>query len=522
MARPCHKQHELSPDTCRLCWLTLNDPSYALSWREPHPLLETILATPNAVQIQVTADGLGDHLLGLTASEGLRRQGHQVVYCAKGHIAPWLEHVGGYDWLVTSPIEGIHTFKPHDTYQQQLRERTRKPRWEYYADVCGTKAVLPERKSLPAEPLDWARQYTGSVVLCPFSAWKDRTWMLSHWLELERLLKERGHRVLVCDNDQNRSRAFTSEKIYTDPLHATALLYMAGCVVANDSGMAHVGAIQRTPTVAVCALIEGEKIFGIYPTVKVLNGPFRCTGCHWGGVLRAAAGCSDQGMCGSLAAIRPEQVADAVDELTCRKAIDYSLLGADRLSVLARLARECSHLAGDYVEVGSFRGGSALRLATAAPTKKLHVFDNFEGGLPSSGGEHHKGEFACSVAEVEKLLAGQNVEIHPGIFPQTAGDIPKVALAHIDVDVYESCRDAIAYLWPRLVEGGSLVFDDIDWPKTPGINKALAEADLLDKIQKTASIQGVVQKVKEPVQPVQKVRPLVKKVVRRPKKPCGC
>ena len=175
-----------------------------------------------------------------------------------------------------------------------------------------------------------------------------------------------------------------------------------------------------------------------------------------------------------------------------RRVDGYSIITPDRLKVIAKLARKARDLPGDTAEFGVFRGGSAALIADVCPGKALHLFDTFA-GLPASNGVHHPGEFAATFEDVRNYLAGKQCNFHPGLFPDTAQDLQdqQYAFVHVDADLYESTRDAIAYFWPRLVPGGAIVFDDVDLCSCPGINHALAEAGLLDKVERTTVQHGV-------------------------------
>jgi hypothetical protein len=173
----------------------------------------------------------------------------------------------------------------------------------------------------------------------------------------------------------------------------------------------------------------------------------------------------------------------------------HTLITSDRLEVLRRLARAAATLPGDMAELGVYLGGSAMVIADAAPGKLLRLFDTFT-GLPGAGGTHHKGDFAASQEQVRQALGGRRVAFHAGLFPDTAGGLEgaRFALVHVDADLYESTRDAIAFFWPRLVPGGVLVFDDVDTQDCPGINQALAAAGLLDRVERTAPRQGLLRR----------------------------
>ena len=47
---------------------------------------------------------------------------------------------------------------------------------------------------------------------------------------------------------------------------------------------------------------------------------------------------------------------------------------------------------------------------------------------------------------------------------------------HFDLDLYEGTRDAIDFIWPRMMEGAIAVFDDYGRWQCPGIKKAVDEA----------------------------------------------
>jgi O-methyltransferase len=54
---------------------------------------------------------------------------------------------------------------------------------------------------------------------------------------------------------------------------------------------------------------------------------------------------------------------------------------------------------------------------------------------------------------------------------------------HIDVDVYESAKGILSWIWPRMVTGGIVVYDDYGFRECEGIalhvNEQLHEIDRL-------------------------------------------
>lgn len=122
--------------------------------------------------------------------------------------------------------------------------------------------------------------------------------------------------------------------------------------------------------------------------------------------------------------------------------------------------------AGPFVEVGVYRGGTAWNLAIVARAqkRKLHLYDTFSGTpyeSPEHGDKHKTGDFSdTSVEFVQKLIP--DAILHPGIFPATYMENPikGIAFAHIDCDQYLSVKACCEFLWPNVVSGGIMIFDD--------------------------------------------------------------
>lgn len=164
-----------------------------------------------------------------------------------------------------------------------------------------------------------------------------------------------------------------------------------------------------------------------------------------------------------------------------------TLVSADRCHMVWRFARHARRLPGDFVECGVFRGGTALLLARTlsgtGPDRTLHLFDSFEGLAASSGKDgdfYPKGAFSeTSEESVRELLAAHapHVRLHRGWIPNTFSglDSLRIAFAHIDVDQYQAALDCLLFLYPRLVPGGIMVFDDYGFPACRGERKAVDE-----------------------------------------------
>jgi hypothetical protein len=135
-----------------------------------------------------------------------------------------------------------------------------------------------------------------------------------------------------------------------------------------------------------------------------------------------------------------------------------------------------SKSSGVVVECGCFKGGSTATLSVACRKagRTLHVFDSFCGlPEPTNGDRSHtvlsdseihryrKGAFSGSLETVKQTIskygAIEACHFWPGYFDAT---LPKfkehVAVAFCDVDLVESLKTCVKYLWPLLADGGAL------------------------------------------------------------------
>jgi len=161
-----------------------------------------------------------------------------------------------------------------------------------------------------------------------------------------------------------------------------------------------------------------------------------------------------------------------------------TLVSADRCYVLYRLLLQARHLEGDVWECGVYAGGTAAMLAALvrdkAPGKKLYLFDTFEGmpEVDATRDLHARGDFAdTSLEAVERYVGDGPSVFRKGRIPETfAGLEPaRIALAHVDVDIYRSVMDCLEFIWPRLAIGGFVVLDDYGFPTCPGARAAANE-----------------------------------------------
>jgi len=166
----------------------------------------------------------------------------------------------------------------------------------------------------------------------------------------------------------------------------------------------------------------------------------------------------------------------------------HTMVDIYRCYELWMLAAQNQHLQGDVIEVGVWRGGSgcliASRLQQLGSTARVYLCDTFRGMVKTSDRDplYRGGELADTSARiVEDLARSQhlsNVEVCPGIFPdESAHLVPagSVRLCHIDVDVYDSARDVLAWVWPKMPVGAMVVYDDYGFPTCAGVTAHVDE-----------------------------------------------
>ena len=190
-------------------------------------------------------------------------------------------------------------------------------------------------------------------------------------------------------------------------------------------------------------------------------------------------------------------VEDDIFDDACKIANKYSLCGRAKLNYIWRMVGEaCKLNQGIFVEVGTWRGGSGCIIAKKVEAENndgdVYLCDTFTGVVKAgemddcyNGGEHADTDISIVKGLIDEMNL-KNVKILQGIFPEDTGDEivgKKIAFAHVDVDVYQSTKDIINYIWPMIIPGGIVVFDDYGTPTTKGQKKYIDEVkNISDRI----------------------------------------
>jgi Methyltransferase domain len=115
---------------------------------------------------------------------------------------------------------------------------------------------------------------------------------------------------------------------------------------------------------------------------------------------------------------------------------------------------------GNILELGVFSGTTIRWMAEANPDRNFVGFDSFY-GLPGDWTGYLKFDFN---RRGEPPEVPDNVHLIIGDFAKTVPEFvrqyPKLAMVHIDCDIYESARTVLDKLRPLLCPGVILVFDE--------------------------------------------------------------
>lgn len=168
------------------------------------------------------------------------------------------------------------------------------------------------------------------------------------------------------------------------------------------------------------------------------------------------------------------------------------------------------YLPGDIVECGLGEGNTFSMLAYLAGSevglrvaRSLWGFDSFQGWpepaeYDESPRHPKKGEWRVSEGEVRERLErakiiqdfpALDIVIIPGFFKDTLPQFParRIAFLHVDCDLYQGYHDVLTCLFPKVVRGGMVLFDEYkEFPplpeydygrieKWPGATKAIDE-----------------------------------------------
>ena len=164
------------------------------------------------------------------------------------------------------------------------------------------------------------------------------------------------------------------------------------------------------------------------------------------------------------------------------------------------LFKQVVDLPGSIVEVGVYRGAGLFTWTKLMETfcpgdryRMVYGFDQFSGLTQYTDKDGPRGEetFSSSAEAMRTLVDIHNQDSFiPGVercrliegdvletLPQFVKDNPglRIALLNLDVDLYAPTKAALESLYPLVLRGGIVVFDDYGWEQWPGASGAVDE-----------------------------------------------
>jgi O-methyltransferase len=161
----------------------------------------------------------------------------------------------------------------------------------------------------------------------------------------------------------------------------------------------------------------------------------------------------------------------------------YTMIGRRRLDNIQFCGEDilARNIPGDFIETGVWRGGSAILMRAllkkhGSKDRSVWCADSFE-GLPKPD-EHDReldadADFSdraylrATLEDVKKNFArfgllDDQVKFLKGWFRDTLPTAPinQLALLRADGDLYESTRDSLVNLYPKVSQGGYVIVDD--------------------------------------------------------------
>lgn len=176
----------------------------------------------------------------------------------------------------------------------------------------------------------------------------------------------------------------------------------------------------------------------------------------------------------------------------------------DRYLYFKNMVEQVKAVPGDIVECGVSLGHGALLFTLLGEyvgvNRRYYGFDSFE-GFPAPSEQDQttpikgKGFWASPPEAVLKVLRDgrlseetiQNrIHLVKGWFNETLPQYDgKIALLHLDCDLYDSYKLALETLYDKVEPGGVIMFDEYNDQRWPGARKAINEffADKTEKPQ---------------------------------------
>lgn len=140
---------------------------------------------------------------------------------------------------------------------------------------------------------------------------------------------------------------------------------------------------------------------------------------------------------------------------------------------------------GEVAELGVYKGTTAMALNVLFPSKKIFLFDTFEGFDKKQMLDDVEKGFAEEAYDLTdtsadsvyaKMPYKENCIIKKGLFPNTASDVNEIfSFVSLDTDLYQPILDGLRFFYPKLARGGYIIIHDYNNGMFEGVREAVEE-----------------------------------------------
>jgi O-methyltransferase len=183
------------------------------------------------------------------------------------------------------------------------------------------------------------------------------------------------------------------------------------------------------------------------------------------------------------------------------QARSHSMVSRNRMQNLWRILGriERSAVPGDYVEMGTARGGTAILLcshaASSAQERQIWLYDAFEDFEPPEARLDDIRDLFFRQLQFDPSV----VHVLKGFFDKTIPERPRrpIAFLHIDASGYEPVKHGLETFFDLVSPGGWVVFDNYGADLANAgraVDEFLSERSLKGALQRYRGTQAYVQK----------------------------
>jgi ADP-heptose:LPS heptosyltransferase len=276
------------------------------------------------IEFYLSADGMGDSVCGLYAACGIANAGHNVVFYTKQYEILKAHHPR----LKILPLQD--SFDANKNYRNQLKSDIESRALWYIKNIAQAYSF---KECLPSRPdkVDFTKSIVDGdyVLLAPFANHDSRNW--HHYRRLALKLTASGKRVVAVAIEKHRKKledllwgTDVERFINTDSETLISLVSNAEYIVANDSGISHLGGLYNTKTIALVSQFDPKYLFECGESITSIEPVGDCVQCHTIPENGWDQNCNQY--CSALQTISTEQVAAQIIQPDIKKMAKAVLL----------------------------------------------------------------------------------------------------------------------------------------------------------------------------------------------------